>query len=69
MTTTDRINESIDILPSSSKLKTSYQNLLRETQTLFPKIDQKLLLDILRFEDMNKDWEGSVMLKVVPRRN
>jgi hypothetical protein len=65
MTTTNRVNESRNISPSSSKLKTSYQNLLRETQTLFPKIDQKLLLDILRFEDMYKDWEGSVMLKVV----
>ena len=33
--------------------------------TLFPKVDQKLLLDILQFETPYKDWEGSVMLKIV----
>jgi chaperonin cofactor prefoldin len=52
-------------ISSSSKLKSSYQNLLQEAQTLFPKLDQRLLLDILRFESTYADWEGSVMLKVV----
>lgn len=52
-------------LSSSSRLKSSYQNLLHDAQTLFPKIDQTLILDILRLEGMYKDWEGSVMLKVV----
>ena len=33
--------------------------------TLFPKVDQKLLLNILQFETTYKDWEGSVMLKIV----
>ena len=65
MTTTDSVDESTNMSPSSSKLKASFQNLLHEAQTLFPKVDQKLLLDILRFENLYKDWEGSVMLKVV----
>ena len=52
-------------ISSSSKLKSSYQNLLQEAQTLFPKLDQRLLLDVLRFESTYADWEGSVMLKVV----
>jgi hypothetical protein len=50
---------------SSSKLKTSYETFLQESATLFPKLDQKLLLNILQFETTYKDWEGSVMLKIV----
>jgi hypothetical protein len=33
--------------------------------TLFPKADQKLLLNVLQLETIYDDWEGSVMLKVV----
>ena len=50
---------------SSSKLKTSYEAFLQEAATIFPKVDQKLLLNILQFETTYKDWEGSVMLKIV----
>ncbi len=50
---------------SSSKLKTAYGTFLQEAATLFPKVDQKLLLNILQFETTYKDWEGSVMLKIV----
>src|SRR6476659_7996334 len=50
---------------SSAKLKSSYQNLLQEAATLFPKVDQKLLLNIVQFETTYGDWEGSVLLKVV----
>jgi hypothetical protein len=49
----------------SSKLKTDYETFLQEAATLFPKVDQKLLLNILQFETSYKDWEGSVMLKIV----
>ena len=51
--------------PSASKLKSIYQLFLREASTLFPKVDQKFLLEVLKFETAYKDWEGSVMLKVV----
>jgi hypothetical protein len=49
----------------SSKLKSSYQNLLQEAATLFPKVDQKFLLNILQLQTTYRDWEGSAMLKVV----
>ena len=49
----------------SAKLKSRYQNFLQEAATLFPKVDQKLLLNILQFETGYSDWEGSVMLKIV----
>ena len=53
------------VTSSSAKLKSSYQSLVHEAATLFPKMDQKLLLNVLQFETTYYDWEGSVMLKVV----
>ena len=50
---------------SSSKLKTAYETFLQEAATLFPKVDQKLLLNILQFQTNYQDWEGSVMLKII----
>jgi len=47
------------------KIKKCYDELLAESARLYPKVDQRLLLDILRFETTYKDWEGSVMLKIV----
>lgn len=49
----------------SAKSKSRYQNFLQEAATLFPKVDQKLLLNILQFETAYSDWEGSVMFKIV----
>ena len=51
--------------PSYSKLRSAYQTFLDELASLFPKVDQKLLLNILQFETSYGDWEGSVMLKVI----
>jgi hypothetical protein len=50
---------------SSAILKSKYQQFLQEAASLFPKVDQKLLLNILQFEAMYDDWEGSVLLKIV----
>jgi hypothetical protein len=50
---------------STSKLKTSYETFLQEAATLFPKVDQKLLLNILQLQTNYQDWEGSVMLKII----
>jgi hypothetical protein len=47
------------------KIKKMYSDLLAELAALYPKVDQRLLLDILKFESTYKDWEGSVMLKIV----
>lgn len=49
----------------SSKLKTAYETFLQEAATLFPKVDQKLLLNILQLQTNYQDWEGSVMLKIL----
>ena len=50
---------------SYARLKSNYQNFLKESESLFPKVDQKLLLNMLQLESSYGDWEGSVMLKVV----
>jgi hypothetical protein len=52
-------------ITSARKLKSAYQGLLQEAARLFPKVDQRLLLNILQFEMTYKDWEGSVMLKFI----
>jgi hypothetical protein len=61
---TDELSPSTSI-SSYSKLKSIYQNFLREAEGLFPKVDQKLLLNILQLETSYPDWEGSVILKIV----
>ena len=50
---------------NANKLKKGYDELLAESARLYPKVDQRLLIDILRFEATYKDWEGSVMLKII----
>ena len=56
---------SASVSSSYSRLKSSYQNFLRESESLFPKVDQKLLLNMLQFETSFSDWEGSVLLKLI----
>ena len=60
---TDETSASVSSL--YSRLKSSYQNFLRESESLFPKVDQKLLLNMLQFETSFSDWEGSVLLKLI----
>jgi hypothetical protein len=50
---------------NASKLKLRYREILDESAALYPKVDQRLLIDILKFETTYNDWEGSVMLKIV----
>jgi hypothetical protein len=50
---------------SSAILKSNYEQFLQEAASLFPKVDQKLLMNILQFEVTYDDWEGSVLLKIV----
>ena len=59
------INNQSESSTSTSKLKTSYETFLQEAATLFPKVDQKLLLNILQLQTNYQDWEGSVMLKIL----
>ena len=58
--TTDRMSQS-----ASALLKSSYKQFVQRASDLFPKVDQKLLMNILQFEVAYDDWEGSVLLKVV----
>jgi hypothetical protein len=46
-------------------LKQDYQEFLHKAATLFPKVDQKLLMNILYYENTYSDWEGNMLLKVV----
>lgn len=49
----------------ATTIKQEYKNFLNRASTLFPKVDQKLLLNILQYETTYSDWEGSVLLKLV----
>lgn len=63
---TNELDRSDNNLSSAAnQIKNMYHDLLTESARLYPKVDQKLLLDILKFETAYKDWEGSVMLKIV----
>ncbi len=50
---------------AAAKIKSDYQNFLKEAQLLMPKVDQSLLLDILYYQTRYPDWEGSVAFRVV----
>jgi hypothetical protein len=52
-------------ITAAEQLKSSYKHFLAESAKLFPKVDQKLLLDIIYLETTYNDWEGSVLLKIV----
>jgi hypothetical protein len=54
---------------ASNKLLTDYNNFLKDMQRNFPKVDQRLLIDIFYFQSTYKDWEGSVLLKLVYPRD
>ena len=50
---------------AAAALEQDYQAFMQRTASLFPKVDQKLLFDILQYESTYSDWEGNVVLKVV----
>jgi hypothetical protein len=50
---------------ASAALISKYRQFLQQASNLFPKVDQKLLMNILHFEVAYDDWEGSVLLKIV----
>ena len=54
-------------LSSSSaafELRSDYQNLVQKAENLFPKVDHALLMDMLKLETKEKDWQGSVILEI-----
>ncbi|HEX2407348.1 MAG TPA: hypothetical protein VHJ38_09090 [Nitrososphaeraceae archaeon] len=52
-------------ITAAERLKSSYEHFTAECSKLFPKVDQKLLLDMIHLQTSYKDWEGSVLLKIV----
>ena len=50
---------------ASAALISKYRQFLQQASNLFPKVDQKLLMNILQFQVTYDDWEGSVLLKIV----
>src|SRR5919199_1113295 len=50
---------------ASIGLISGYKDFLQQASNLFPKVDQKLLMNILQFQVTYDDWEGSVLLKIV----
>jgi hypothetical protein len=51
------------------QLISSYKEFLGKASKLYPKVDQKLLLDMIYFETTYNDWEGSVLLRIVYSSN
>jgi len=54
---------------ASQQLVNSYNDFLSKATKLFPKVDQRLLLDMIHFETTYPDWEGSVLLRIVYSSN
>lgn len=49
---------------SASELRSEYQNLVQKAENLFPKVDQSLLMDMLKLETKQKEWQGTVILEI-----
>ena len=56
-------------ITAAERLKSSYEHFTAECSKLFPKVDQKLLLDMIHLQTSYKDWEGSDLLKIVYSSN
>ena len=48
----------------SSNLISDYNNLKNKIKEYFPKVDENLILDILRVQSKQKDWIGSTTLEI-----
>jgi hypothetical protein len=53
-------------LPSSLavQLRSDYQSMVKKAEILFPKVDQTLLMDMLRLETRQRNWQGTVVLEI-----
>ncbi|HEY5737231.1 MAG TPA: hypothetical protein VIS28_03045 [Nitrososphaeraceae archaeon] len=54
---------------AAAQLMSSYKEFLKNASKLYPKVDQKLLLDMIYLESTYNDWEGSVLLRIVYSSN
>jgi hypothetical protein len=46
-----------------------YQNFKKRISQLIPKVDQDLVLQILKFQTTKEEWRGSVTLKIKYQKN
>ena len=54
---------------AAAQLMSSYKEFLGKASELYPKVDQKLLLDMIYLETTYNDWDGSVLLRIVYSSN
>jgi hypothetical protein len=57
-------NSSNTVSPSDAVMN-EYRALVQKMQSYFPKVDQRLLFDIIKYQTAYEDWDGSVLLKFV----
>jgi hypothetical protein len=61
-----RSNEnSSNTISHSDAVMNEYRALVQKMQAHFPKVDQRLLFDIIKYQTAYEDWDGSVLLKFV----
>ena len=48
----------------SSNLISYYSNLKSKIKEYFPKVDENLILDVLRIQSKRHDWTGSTTLEI-----
>jgi hypothetical protein len=70
--TENKLRESpgVETKPSSNNSHTNailsmYENFVHQMQEYFPKVDQRLLLDIIKYQTSYEGWDGSILLKLV----
>lgn len=54
-----------NIISHSDAVMNSYKTLIQKMQDHFPKVEQRLLFDIIKYQTTYRDWDGSVLLKFV----
>ena len=57
-------NNTTPLNDKSSDLISYYNNLKNKIKKYFPKVEENLILDILRIQSKQKDWIGSTTLEI-----
>ena len=57
-------NNTKSLNDKSSDLISYYSNLKKKIKEYFPKVDEKLILDILRIQSKHPNWIGSTTLEI-----
>jgi hypothetical protein len=58
-------DNSSNTVSHSDAVINGYRSLVQKMQVHFPKVDQRLLFDIIKYQTAYEDWDGSVLLKFV----